>query len=430
MTVQDERRTGDYPLWHPMTAMPRYLRDPVMITSGSGARLIDDTGQEYVSANSSLWNVHCGFDEPRIQQAVREQLDELSYGTLFRFANPPALRLAERLRGIAPHAGLTRVFYGTSGASAVDCALKLARRYQRLTGRPERGTIGALADAYHGTLYGALSVTGEDLEQDEYGVDRSAVLHVPTPIDADTAALALGSLRERAATLAGVILEPILGSAGVLVPHQDFVDGLNALCAERDICLIVDEVATGFGRTGRMFASEHFGLRPDLLLLSKGINNGFLPMSAVLVHERIWSAFQDGGATFLNGETQAGNPLACAAALATIDVIVDDGLVARAERVGELLAGQIGELLPRARGQAEPPVGRGLMLGVHLRPPGGGRPSMPEINAVVERFRSLGVIVHPSDRGFALFPPLTVATDDVKLIVDAIGRVFDELELS
>ncbi|KII00269.1 hypothetical protein LP52_02690 [Streptomonospora alba] len=411
-----------------MTPMASYLKAPVTITGGSGARLFDEEGTEYLSANAALWNVHCGFDEPRIGDAIREQLDSLPYGTLFRFAHEPALQLARRLVELAPASGLTRVFYGTSGASGVDAALKLARRYQRLVGRPGRASVGALADSYHGTLYGALSVTGEDLGQDEYAVDRSTVVHVPTPLDAETAAAALERLRERADGLAAVIVEPILGSAGVLVPHQDFFTGLGELCRSRDILLIADEVATGFGRTGTMFCSEQFGLEPDLVVLSKGINSGYLPLSAVLVHERVWSAFQEREASLLTGETQAGNPLACAAALATLEVIEDDKLVARAARLGAELSAAITDALPRARGQAREPVGRGLMLGVHLQG-SGGLPGMDEVNAVVERFRSLGVIVHPSERGFGLLPPLVVTEDDIGTIAEAAARVFDELDL-
>ena len=421
--------TTDYPLWHPMTDMGRYLNAPVTITEGRGSRLVDQDGREYISANAALWNIHCGFDEPRIKAAITEQLDRLSYGTLFRYGNEPALLLASRLVQISPREELTKVFYSTSGAGAVDAALKFARRYQRLTGRPERAVVAALADSYHGTLDSAMAVTGEDLEQSEYGIDRSAVMHVPTPLDEEGAARALEALRARAGELAAVIVEPVLGSAGVLVPHERFFAGLNELCEEHDICLIADEVATGFGRTGSMFATEWTGLRPDLMVLSKGINSGYLPMAAVLVHERIWEAFASGGHVLRSGETQAGNPLACAAALATLEVIEADELVPRSLRAGELLSDLLTEALPRARGQALPPTGRGLMIGVHLCGPN-GTVALDQATAVVERFRSLGVIVHLSERGFSLFPPLVIDDVDLKFIADAAGQVFDELDLS
>ncbi|MEU3307653.1 aminotransferase class III-fold pyridoxal phosphate-dependent enzyme [Nocardiopsis sp. NPDC006832] len=419
---------ADYPLWHPMTQMHGYLRAPVTITGGHGSWVTDDSGQEYVSGNAGLWNMHCGYDEPRIADALREQLDRLAYGTLFRYGNDPALLFARRLVEIAPAPDLTRVYYGTSGASGVDAALKLARRYQRLIGRSARRTVAALADSYHGTLYGPASVTGEDLEQEEYGVDRSSVLHVPTPVDAAGAAASLERLTAESDSLAAVIVEPILGSAGVVVPHADFFRGLTELCRTHDICLIADEVATGFGRTGRMFASEWFGLSPDLLVMSKGINSGYLPMSAVLVHERVWAAFHDSGTSFLNGETQAGNPLACAAALATLDVIEADGLVERSLRTGEDLAARLTALAPRARGQVRRVTGRGLMIGVHLEGRSGPI-TMAETNALVERFRSLGVLVHPSPLGFSLFPPLVIEDQDIELVLGSVGQVFDELEL-
>lgn len=429
--ARDDRDRGDtYPLWHPMTGMRRYLEAPSSMVRGRGSRLVDADGVEYVSANAGLWNVHCGYDEPRIARAIEEQLSRLAYGTLFRFGNEPALQLASRLLGLAdPRLDLTKVFYGTSGGSGVDAALKLARRYQRLSGRPERRVVAALGDSYHGTLSGPMAVTGEDLGQGEYGVDRSDTLTLPTPIDEQTTRSALDRLRVEADGVAAIIVEPILGSGGVVVPTADFFRGLSTLCEEQDIVLVVDEVATGFGRTGRMFAFEHEGLRPDLVVTSKGINGGYLPLSAVLVHERIWRAFQDHGAEFLHGETQAGNPLACAAAIATLGVIEEDGLVERARTAGKSLADGVRALAPLARGQVEATTGRGLMLGVHLRG-SGPRPGHDEINAVVERFRSLGVIVHASPRGFSLMPPLTIDDADLGIILDAARTVFEELELS
>lgn len=430
MTVLSNPRADTYPVWHPMTGMQRYLEAPVTIVRGRGSRLVDDRGNEYVSANAGLWNVHCGYDEPRIRSAIEEQLGELSYGTLFRFGNQPAVRLATRLTELTrPELDLTKVFYGTSGASAVDSALKIARRYQRLAGRGERSLVASLADSYHGTLYGAMAVTGEDLEQDEYVVDRSATLRLPTPSDAASARRALALLTAASDRVAAVIVEPVLGSAGVVVPHLDFFAGISRLCRERDILLIVDEVATGFGRTGLMFAYERVDLTPDLVVVSKGINGGYLPLSALLVHQRVWEAFHDQGVTFMQGETQAGNPLACAAALATLDVIEEDDLVERARLTGERLARCLTALTPRARGQAAAPTGRGLMLGVHLQG-SRGRPKMNEVNAVVERFRSLGVIVNASPLGFSLMPPLMIDDDDVAVILSAAATVLEELDLS
>lgn len=430
MTEAVKANTVDsYPLWHPMTDMRRILGSPVMITSGRGARVTDDQGQEYLSGNAALWNMQCGYDESRITNAIQDQLKKLSYGTLFRYGNEPALQLAYQLVKMSPVPDLTRVYYGTSGSSGVDAALKMARRYQRLTGREQRTTVAALADSYHGTLYGSMAVTGEDLGQSEYDVDMSNVCHVSTPVDAESAASALAELSEKVDTLAAVIVEPILGSCGIVVPHQDFFTGLNDLCRDNDICLIADEVATGFGRTGSMFACEWAGLKPDLIVMSKGINSGYLPMSAVLVHERIWEAFQGQGESFLNGETQAGNPLACAAALATIDVIESDGLVEHAFQAGKELEVRLRKLLPRARGQALPPTGRGLMIGMHLQGPN-GKFTLDQSNAVAERFRSLGLIVHPSGLGFGLLPPLIIDDDDIDLIINVTGQVFDELDLS
>jgi adenosylmethionine-8-amino-7-oxononanoate aminotransferase len=424
----NDTAASTYPVWHPMTRMTPYLRRPLILNSGDGVHVTDETGQTYLSANAALWNVSCGHGERRIVEAVRRQLDLMAYGTLFRQGHGPATELAHRLVELQPDTGLTRVFYTTSGGGAVDAAVKLARRHQRLTGHPERSAVAAFADAYHGTVGEAMAVTGEELGQDEYLVDRQYVVRIPTPVPGSIE-VALSELRRHAGTLAAVLVEPVLGSAGVIVPPEEFFAGLEAIRRDTGLLLIVDEVATGFGRTGRMFGYEWYGLRPDLVTMSKGINSGYLPLAAVMVHERVWSAFQEQSADFLYGETQAGNPLACAAALATLDVMEEDGLVERSARLGRILRKRLDEIIPLARGQAEPAEGLGLMIGVPLHPRSGPLPpSAP--GSIAEAFLRFGVIVHPSPRGFSLLPPLTIDESHVDEIGAATAQVYARMELA
>lgn len=417
-----------HPVWLPMTTMPRYLTAPVTITEASGSTLYDEEGQPYVSANSALWNVACGYGDPRISDAVIAQLEQLPYSTLFRYSHRPARDLAERLLALAALPNLSTVFYTTSGGSAVDTALRLARRHHRLTGRPERTVVAHFADSYHGTVGAALSVTGEDLGQAESHADSRDVLRLPTPEDPESAAAALELLAEHADRLAAVIAEPVLGSAGVVDVHPAFWTGLARLRERAGVLFIADEVATGIGRTGTLFASHWLPVHPDLLITSKALNNGYLPLAAILVAENIAAAYDDAGATFYAGETQAGNPLACVAALATLDIIQQDGLLARGAQLADVLRAELAGMAADSGGQVRAVSGRGLMIGVHLAGPS-GPPGLTQVNQICERFRSLGVIVHASPRGFSLFPPFTLTDEELDILLTALRVVLTEVEL-
>jgi adenosylmethionine-8-amino-7-oxononanoate aminotransferase len=273
-------------------------------------------------------------------------------------------------------------------------------------------------------------LTGEALEQAEYGIDRSDVRVLPTPLPQDDDAVAplRRLLREEGETIAALIFEPILGSAGVVELSDVFLREAPALCREHDVLLIVDEVATGFGRTGRMFASERFGLEPDLMTLSKGINSGYLPLGATAVAERVHEAFASRGAVFAHGETQAGNPLACAAALATLDVIESDDLVARAERIGGVLRAGLDGLLEHPHvGEIR---GRGLMLGIGLVAAPGVAVAFDTVLATLRHCARAGLLVHPAPHGVSLFPPLVLDEAGVERIVATLHEVLGRLRLA
>lgn len=417
-----------HPVWLPMTTMPRYLSAPVTISRAAGSTLFDEEGQPYVSANSALWNVACGYGDPRISEAVVAQLEQLPYSTLFRYTHRPALELAERLLALADLPGLATVFYTTSGGSAVDTSLRLARRHHRLTGQPGRTLVAHFADSYHGTVGAALAVTGEDLGQSESPPDTRDYLRLPTPECPASAAAALDQLAEHADVLAAVIAEPVLGSAGVVDVHPSFWQGLARLREQTGLLFIADEVATGIGRTGTLFASHWLPLTPDLLITSKALNNGYLPLAAILVSEHIAAAYDAAGETFYAGETQAGNPLACVAALATLEVIEQEGLLARADELARVLRSELADLAGQPGAQVQAVTGRGLMIGVHLVGPS-GPPNLMQVNQVCERFRSLGVIVHASPRGFSLFPPFTLTDEELDTLLEALRVVLTEVEL-
>lgn len=428
-TQRDPDAGSRHPVWLPMTTMSRYLQAPVTITGAEGSTLYSQDGQPFVSANSALWNVACGYGDPRIADAVISQLQQLPYSTLFRFSHEPATRLADRLLALAGFSHLSTVFYTTSGGSAVDTAVRLVRRHHRLTGRAERTLVAHFADSYHGTVGAALGVTGEDLDQSEYLADRRHTLRLPTPDSPVTAAAALALLQEHVDRVAAVIAEPVLGSAGVVDVDPSFWVGLARLRHESGVLFIADEVATGIGRTGPLFACHWLPVEPDLLVTSKALNNGYLPLAAILVSETVAAAYDEQGETFYGGETQAGNPLACVAALATLDILEQDDLLGRAARLAVVLRRELTTLAAASGGQVRAVSGRGLMIGVHLQGPS-GTPDMHQVNQLCERFRSLGVIVHPSPRGFSLFPPFSLGEEELTVLLDALHVVLTELELA
>jgi adenosylmethionine-8-amino-7-oxononanoate aminotransferase len=308
--------------------------EPVVIESGEGFHLVDTEGRRYIDGVSSLWcNVH-GHRVAHIDDAIGEQLGRIAHSTLLGLAQTRSAELAERLVGISP-AGLTKVFYSDSGATAVEIALKMAYQYQRNTGRPKRQRFIALEGSYHGDTIGSVSVGGISLF---HGIFRSLLFEtffVPGPhpyrfegTEGECLAHSLETieemLRAHGEEIAGVIVEPLVqGACGMIVHPAGFLEGVRELTRKHDTLLIVDEVATGFGRTGRMFACEHEGARPDLMCVAKGITGGYLPLAATLATQRIFDGFLGGVAehkTFYHGHTYTGNALGCAAAIASLEL--------------------------------------------------------------------------------------------------------------
>ena len=321
-------------LWHPFTQMREWLAaDPLVIDAGDGNYLIDADGRRYLDGVSSLWcNVH-GHRHPEIDAAIRAQLERVAHTTLLGLASPPSAELAARLAAIAP-AGLTRVFYSDAGATAVEIALKLALQYWRLRGE-DRPRFVALVDGYHGDTLGAMSVGFSEPFHRFYTpllpverVPAPYVLRRTTGVDEDAAlagALAQleAALRRHHGTIAAVVLEPLMqGAAGMWPQPAAYLPAVRELTRRYDTLLVCDEVATGFGRTGRLFACDHTGTAPDLLTLGKGLTGGYLPLAATLATEEIFRAFlgpYEEYTAFFHGHTFTGNALACAAALASLE---------------------------------------------------------------------------------------------------------------
>jgi adenosylmethionine---8-amino-7-oxononanoate aminotransferase len=406
-------------LWHPFTQQRGWVEeDPLIVESGEGTDLIDVSGRRYIDGVSSLWcNVH-GHRHPRIDAAVRDQLDRVAHSTMLGLSHRPGIELARRLAEIAPP-GLTRVFYSDSGSTAAEIALKMAFQYWRQRGE-ERPRFVALDMAYHGDTIGSVSVGGIDLFHSLY-----------RPLLFDTLKAKPGDLGEmerllaaHAGEVAAVIMEPLVqGAAGMLVHPEGYLRGVRELCDRHGVLLILDEVATGFGRTGRMFACEHEHVAPDLLCLAKGITGGYLPLAATLTTERIYEGFLgefEEFRAFFHGHTYTGNPLACAAALATLDVFEEERTLERLQPKIELL----GRLLePLAAHPAVREVRRrGFMTGIELAE----YPLPVRLgHRVTLEARRRGAIVRPLGDVVVLMPPLSIAEAELRRLVAITAEAID-----
>jgi adenosylmethionine---8-amino-7-oxononanoate aminotransferase len=397
-------------LWHPFTQQQGWSEEePLLIDRGEGSYVIDVDGRRYLDGTSSLWcNVH-GHRHPEIDRAVSEQLGRIAHSTMLGLSHPGAAELAARLVAIAPP-GLSRVFYSDSGSTAAEVALKMAFQYQAQRGgeHARRTAFVKLREAYHGDTIGSVSVGGIDLFHAAYGPLLFETHAVPAGDDAELARV----LDAHGAEVAAVIVEPLVqGAAGILVQPPGYLRAVRELCDAHGVLLICDEVATGFGRTGTMFACEQEDVAPDLLCLAKGITGGYLPLAATLTTEEIYEGFlgaPEEQRTFFHGHTYTGNPLAVAAALANLDVFESERTLERLQPKIQLLAGRLEEIA------AMPEVAevrwRGFMVGIDL---GEHDPALRAGHRVTLAARERGAIVRPLGNTVVLVPPLSISAEDL-----------------
>jgi adenosylmethionine---8-amino-7-oxononanoate aminotransferase len=425
MTTDELRQLDNAHVWHPFTPMREHCREETpVICDADGFYLIDTDGRRYLDGVSSLWcNVH-GHRVPEIDRAIRAQLDRVAHSTLLGLSHEPSIRLAAELVKRAP-AGLNRVFYSDNGSTAVEAALKIVFQYhQQRADRPgRRDLFVCLADAYHGDTIGSVSVGGIGLFHGIYGNLLFRTLKVPTPVAyrvppgfthesylAHCDSELERTIVENADRIAGFVIEPLVqGAAGMLVHPPGYLRRVRELTAQHGIPLIADEVATGFGRTGTLFACEQENVRPDLLCLSKGITGGYLPLAATLATDEIYSAFlaePHEGKTFFHGHTYTGNPLACAAALASLELFDHNDVLANVAAATYRLQQRLAELADH------PHVGEirkmGLMVGIELvrdrKTKEPFDPSQRIGHKIVLAARERGVIVRPLGDVMVLMP--------------------------
>jgi adenosylmethionine---8-amino-7-oxononanoate aminotransferase len=411
------RLDHDY-LWHPFTQQRDWVEEePLMIDRAEGVELIDADGRRYLDGVSSLWcNVH-GHRHPAIDEAVRDQLARVAHSTMLGLSHPGAAELAARLVEIAPP-GLSRVFYSDSGSTAVEVALKMAFQYWQHRGgqHVRRTAFICLKDAYHGDTIGSVSVGGMELFHSAFGPLLFEAHHAP-PGNIE-AMERLISMREE--KVAAVVIEPLVqGAAGLITHPPGYLRAVRRLCDRHGILLICDEVATGFGRTGTMFACEQEGVSPDLLCVAKGLTGGYMPLAATLATERIYEAFLGSYSefkTFFHGHTYTGNPLACAAALASLEVFRRERTLVRLQPKIRLLSEWLGEV--DEMNEVSEVRQCGLMVGIDL---GEHDPELRLGHRVVLEARKRGVIVRPLGNVIVLMPPLAISKQDLRRLVDVVG---------
>jgi adenosylmethionine-8-amino-7-oxononanoate aminotransferase len=423
-------------VWHPFTQHARWLEDdPVVVDRASGMHLWDVDGRRYLDGNASLWvNVH-GHAVPELDAAITDQLRRLDHTTFLGSTHEPGIELAERLLATAP-AGLSKAFFGGDGASSVEAAIKMAFQAAAQRGQ-QRPLYAHIAEGYHGDTLGAVSVGGIDLFHATYRPILLDTVTVSSPgvlaagqSRVDRAAEVVAELRDLFTThgeaVCAVIVEPMVQAAGGLLTHDaSFLQGVRALCDEYGAFMIVDEVATGVGRTGTMWATEHAGVAPDLLTCGKGVTAGYLPLSAVLATDEVYEAFLGApreARTFFHGHSYTANPLACAVANANLALIDERGVIAHAAAVGDKLGAW---LAPLEDHDGVKEIRRiGTMTGIEVEAVDGLERTGFE---VCRRMRELGVLTRPLDDVVVLMPPLAIGDEDLRELVDVTTQAVHEV---
>jgi len=409
--------------WHPFTQMKDWCaaeHEPIVLVGGEGAILRDSRGREYLDGNSSIWtNIH-GHAHPAITRAIRKQLDRVAHVSFLGTTNAPAAELARRLVSLFPPDSLTRVFFSDDGSTAIEAALKMAVQFWQLSGCPERRRFVAFERAYHGDTAGAASLGGIGTFHDRFAGHHFPVEHIADPDALDS----LPGFRN--GEFAAVIIEPLIqGAAGMRLWPSGLLHRLRQKCDATGTLLLLDEVLTGFGRTGTLFACEQENVVPDMLCLAKGLTGGYLPLAATLTTERIFSAFLGGFGeqkTFYYGHSYTANALGCAAALASLDVFREENVLASLQPKIALLRHLLDGL------QSLPHVFEirqcGFIAGIEVRRPDGSAYPWQERTGgrICEAARAHGLLTRPVLDTLVLMPPLCTTERQLNQAIQAIAH--------
>jgi len=409
--------------------MKSFGQNPLILESGKGIRVTDVFGKTYIDGLSGVFTVNLGHGIEEIVDVGAAQAKNIAFTAPTMSTNPAALRLADLLISITPEQYSTVKFF-SGGSEATEAAIKLSRQYWMQAGHPRKYKIISRYRSYHGGTGNAMAASGQTEWKWKFEPFAPGFIHITPPARPgcaacarqDACSLACVDLIEDAIrnehpeTVAAVIAEPIMLSAGVQMPHPDYFPRLREICDENNVLLIFDEIITGFGRTGRLFGAERFGVWPDILSCGKGITGGYAPLSAILIADRVAQAFwgePSEGVQFWAGHTFGGNPVACAVAEAAVRYLLDNDLIGNADRVGEEIADQLRTLAQRQPAIAEI-RGIGMMRGLAFTSPIG--------KAVYDACRENGLLLRPGADWVGIAPPLSTTSDEATEIVDILER--------
>ena len=408
-------------LWSPQAHMPTVPGDRLTIVAGEGANIQTDDGRWLLDATAGLWHANIGHGRPRLADAAAARMRRLeTYHTFGRITNDQALLLADRVAGYGAIED-AKVFWVSGGSDAIDTAAKLARRHWQLQGQANKRIIISRDGSYHGLHAYGTSLAGIPFNREGYGSESLVPETARVPAnDADALDAQIRTLGPD--RVAAVFAEPVIGTGGVIVPAEGYLQRIEAICREHDVLLVLDEVITGFGRTGDMFAAQLFDVRPDMITMAKGITSGYAPLGGVLIAPRVWQPFFSGedAPIFRHGVTYSGHATACAVAQANLDVIEEEDLVARVAMLTPQLAAAVAPLADHPL-VTEVRAGVGLLAGVQLNPDVSG-------DAVTRRCLEDGILLRViTNNTLQISPPFVVEADDLRRIAAAIAGALDTL---
>ncbi len=419
---------------------------PLVITHGKGVRVYDDSGKDYIEGMAGLWCTALGWGEERLAEAAARQMRTLPFYHGFTHkSHPPVIELAERLVRMAP-VPMSKAFFANSGSEANDTAIKLVWYFNNALGRPEKKKIISRIKGYHGVTVATASLTALPNNQRGFDLPIAGILHTDCPhhyrfgrageseeefASRCAASLEALILAEGPETVAAFIAEPVMGAGGVIVPPATYFEKIQAVLAKYDVLLIADEVICGFGRTGHMFGSETYGLKPDMMTMAKGLSSGYLPISALLISDRVYQAIADESdriGVFGHGLTYSGHPVSAAVALETLNIYADTDIVGRVREVAPAFQRAL-------NGFAEHPLvgearGIGLIGALELVKDKSSRapfdPALAVGSRVVARAQEMGVILRAMGDSIAFSPPLIIGTDEIDEMFGRFARALDE----
>ena len=427
--------------WMPFTANRQFKANPRMIVGADGMYFKTSDGRDVLDGIAGLWCCNAGHNRPRIVEAIKKQVSELDYAPAFQMGHPKQFELASRLASMMP-GDLNRVFFTNSGSESVETALKMALAYHRVRGEGHRTRLIGREKGYHGVNFGGMSVGGMPANRKMFGTLVAGVDHLRHTHGVEGNLFARGQPENGAeladdlerlcqlhdpSTIAAVIVEPLAGSAGVILPPKGYLERLRKICDTHGILLIFDEVITGFGRLGTPFAVDKFGVEPDIVTTAKGLTNGVIPMGAVFVQDKIYEAFMEGPENmveFFHGYTFSGNPMACAAALGTLDTYQEDGLLTRATDLSDYWQQAVHSLkgLPHVIDLRN----MGFIAGIELEPYP-GKPTKRAFEAFLKAYE-MGLLIRTTGDTIALSPPLIIEKTHIDFAFETLATIIRNLE--